>query len=277
MTYPKCLKAPRSWSLRFAAIVSVAIALSAMGAAGLEGSAVAQQSGEATPVQTVAEQFLLAAANGDRIAHGLDAVRVDSALVRAAAFHARQMAAHGTISHQFPGEPELAERAASAGARLSLVTENVAQASNPGIIHDLWMKSAGHRANLLDPQVDAVGISVISRNGQFYAVEDFARSVRSLSFAQQEQTVSQLIESMGVRVAPTSDDARRTCSLSTGYGGQRPPSFVLRYTAADLSRLPQQLQTRLISGRYHEAMIGACATGNTTPFSVYAIAVLLYP
>jgi len=229
------------------------------------------------PVQSVAEQFLLSEANGDRVAHGLEPVRVDAALVQAALTHAREMAARGEISHQFAGEVALADRAATAGARFSLVTENVAVATRPGVIHGMWMQSAGHRANLLDPKVDAVGIAVVSRGREFYAVEDFARTVRRMSLAEQEGAVGGLIESTGVSVAPTTEDARQTCALGTGYAGARRPWFVMRFTAADLTQLPDQLRTRLMSGRVHEAVVGACVPEKETPFSGYAVAVMLYP
>jgi len=243
---------------------------------GLVGCA-AELLAQATPVQTLNEQYLVAAANADRASRGLGALRVDGNLIAAATLHARQMVAHGEISHQFAGEPELAARASAAGSHFSLVTENVAVASNPTAIHDLWMHSAGHRANLLDPQVDAIGVAVIERNGQFYAVEDFARTVAKMSYADQEAAVGRLIVQSGVDVAPTTEDARRTCTMETGYAGSRQPWFVMRFTAADLSRLPDQLQTRLASGKYRQAVVGAGALDKGSPFSGYAVAVLLYP
>jgi hypothetical protein len=230
--------------------------------------------------QTVSEQYLLAAANQDRAMHRLLPVRLDSTLVRAAIDHARQMANHGGISHQFAGEQELAERASAAGAKFSRVTENVAEASNAALIHDLWMQSPGHRANLLDPNVDSVGIAVISRNGQLYAVEDFARAVATLSVAQQEAAVAYLLEQAGVSLsadAATQQDARATCRMGTGFAGARKPWFVMRYTAADLDRLPHELASRLSSGKYHIASVGACANSEPSSFTSYNIAVLLYP
>ena len=153
------------------------------------------------PAPNVAEQYLLAAANQDRVARGLQPLRFDPTLSQAALFHARQMAAHAEISHQFPGEPELSTRGASAGAHFSLITENVAEAPESTMIHDLWMHSKGHRANLLDPNVDVVGISVVVRDHQFYAVEDFANTVDTLSFNQQETTVASLLAQSGVQIA----------------------------------------------------------------------------
>src|SRR6201999_979649 len=109
-------------------------------------------------------------------------------------------------------------RGKSAGARFSMIAENVAEAQTAVRIHYAWMNSPGHRANLLDPHVDAVGISVRGRNGQLYAVEDFERSVESLTLEQQEQTVARLIAAAGpVTIVPAADDGRQTCAQSTGF------------------------------------------------------------
>src|ERR1700712_4890151 len=85
----------------------------------------------------VSEQYLLAAANRDRIAHDLRPLHLNASLISAALQHARLILAHRTISHQFSGEADLAARAANAGAHFSLVTENVAEASNSALIHEL--------------------------------------------------------------------------------------------------------------------------------------------
>jgi Cysteine-rich secretory protein family len=235
---------------------------------------------QAAAMPNVAEQYLLAAANQDRAAHGLPPLHRDPILAQAALYHARQMAAHAEISHQFPGEPDLSVRGARAGAHFSLITENVAEAADSTMIHDLWMHSKGHRANLLDPNVDSVGISVVARDHQFFAVEDFASTVKSLSFNEQELTVAVLLEQSGLQVGGKGisvEDARRTCSMSTGYAGHRQPWFIMRYTAGRLSELPSQLQSRLNSGKYHEAVVGACVSTDSGPFTAYNIAVLLYP
>lgn len=228
----------------------------------------------------VAEQYLLAAANQDRAAHGLPPLHRDPVLAEAALYHARQMAAHAGISHQFPGESDLSARGARAGAHFSLITENVAEAPDSAMIHDLWMHSKGHRENLLDPNVDSVGISVVARDHQFFAVEDFARTVKPLSFNEQEMTVATLLEQSGLQIGGKGirvEDARRTCSMPTGYAGRRQPWFIMRYTAGRLTELPSQLQSRLNSGKYHQAAVGACVSTDSGPFTAYNIAVLLYP
>lgn len=126
---------------------------------------------------SAAEQVLLASANRDRAAHGLPPLKWDATLARAARHHALRMAQQNGLSHQFPGEPDLPARAAAAGSRFSSLAENVAEGPTPAYIHAQWMKSPHHRANLLDADLDSVGIAVSRRNGLLFAVEDFSRAV----------------------------------------------------------------------------------------------------
>jgi hypothetical protein len=227
---------------------------------------------------SVAEQYLFSAANSERIERGLQPLRWDTDLYAAASYHAQEMAQRESISHQYAGEPELAARGEEAGVHFSVIAENVAEAPTAVMIHDAWMHSAGHRANLLDPRVDSVAIRVVSREGQLYAVEDFDRSVQQMSLTEQEQHVAQLLQSnAGVQVVPATADARRTCTMDSGYAGNHRPMFVMRYTAVDLNQVPTELERRLASGRYSYAAVGACPAEDTHNFTAYSIAVLLYP
>ena len=128
-----------------------------------------------------AERVLLDAANRDRAAHGLQALQWDAALAAAARAHAQRMAQHNALSHQFPGEAPMQDRARQAGARFSLVAENVALGPTAAGIHTQWMNSPPHRANLLDHELNSVGIAVVQSGGTLFAVEDFSNAVPSLS------------------------------------------------------------------------------------------------
>lgn len=228
--------------------------------------------------RSVAEQYLFQAANAERAQRGLPALRWDGALYRAATNHAIEMARRQSISHQYPGEAELSARCQQAGAHFSVVAENVAEAPTAVRVHQAWMNSPGHRENLLDPRVDAVAISVIRLGNQLYAVQDFERAVTELSYTDQENAVAALVYAAGpMELVPDSTDARRTCELGSGYAGLRQPAYVVRYTSADLGRLPDDLRARLASGRYRQAAIGACALPNEQAFTAYSIAVLLFP
>ena len=223
----------------------------------------------------VAEQYLLSAVNQERAAHDLAPVRLDATLCRAALGHAQRMAARGDISHQFAGEPELAARGAEAGARFSRITENVGEGPSIVQMHEALMRSPGHRRNILDAEVDAVGIAVLLWNGQLYAVEDFQTTVRNLTLGQQEAVVGMALDALGVEMVP-SEQARETCAMDAGYAGEYAPAYVIRYTTDDLTKLPARLTTRLSSGREHRAAVGACVSNRQSSFSEYRIAVLLY-
>lgn len=226
----------------------------------------------------VAEQYLFTAANQERVARGLAPLHLDLALSQASILHAEQMADHEDIAHQFPGEPDLEERGAGAGVRFSLIAENVGEAPTSVILQNLWMNSPDHRANLLDPEVDAVGIAVIQRDDELYAVEDFASTVAPLSLDQQENAVAKVLTKEGMSVGGTmSAVARITCAMPSGYVGVRRPQYIMRYTASSLSDLPVDLKIRLSSGRFHQAVVGACSDQRKTAFTAYNIAVLLYP
>jgi hypothetical protein len=227
---------------------------------------------------SVAEQYLFNAVNAERAQQHLRPLRWDAALYRASSFHANAMAAHGTISHQFTGEPELSARGANAGAHFNVIAENVAMAPNAVQIHEMWMKSPHHRDNILDPAVNQVAIRVVLRNGELYAVEDFDHAVANLSLDEQEERVAILVQSVTpISMLPDTADARRSCAMSTGYAGRLRPWFVMRFTAGELDRLPDKLVDKLESGKYRQATVGACAASGTEHFSAYNIAVMLYP
>ena len=122
------------------------------------------------------EQFLFEAVNHERSAQGLPPLKWSDSLAAAARKHAQQMAAQNSLSHQFTGEPNLAARATQAGARFTWLSENIAQGPSPARIHAQWMNSPNHRANILDSDMDSIGVAVAEHNGQLFAVEDFCKA-----------------------------------------------------------------------------------------------------
>lgn len=112
-----------------------------------------------------------------------------------------------------------------------------------------------------------------------FAVEDFSQAVANLNHQEQERQVSEALASRGLQVdvrATATDDARRTCEMDRGWAGSR-PGLVVRYEAGDLSRLPDELEQKIQSGRYRAAAVGACeSTGGTRGFTRFRVAVLLY-
>jgi uncharacterized protein YkwD len=126
--------------------------------------------------QSKGERELFDAANRARKAQGLASLKWDDALATAARKHAEQMASHGSAGHQFPGEPSLPGRATKAGAHFLSLAENVDEGPTATAVHESFMKSPLHRANILDRDMDSVGIGIAIRNGQLFVVEDFSKA-----------------------------------------------------------------------------------------------------
>ena len=122
------------------------------------------------------EHELFEAANRERHRQGLSTLKWDDSLAAAARKHAAEMLKHNSVSHQFPGEPSLPTRAHQAGVRFTWISENVDQGRGAEIIHDRLMKSPLHRANILDRDMDTVGVGVAQGKGQLFVVEDFSKA-----------------------------------------------------------------------------------------------------
>jgi hypothetical protein len=222
------------------------------------------------------DQTLLQLANRERAAHGLSALKWSASLAGATHQHAVRMAQQNTLAHQLHGEAGLAERASQSGARFSSIAENVALGPSAESIHQQWMNSPPHRANLLDPQLNSVGIAVENRKGTLFAVEDFSLAAETLSLLEQEGIVNEQLRDRGLHLLEDAKDARRSCPLDNGYAGNLTPSFVLHYATADLQSLPDMLEQRIQTGKYHSAAVGACPNTAKNGLSAYRIAVLIY-
>ncbi len=234
-------------------------------------------SGPAADLRGDSEQ-MLALANQAREQAGVGRLEWDAALARAALTHCRRMAMEGPIAHRYGGELDVAGRAALAGAHFSVIEENVAIGSSASQIHQEWMHSPGHRANLLSPEVNRVGVAVVAARGVLYAVADYSRAVQNLSPAQVEERVAALLRPSGVQLLDNPAMARAACRTDVGVPRGHPePHFIMRWQSGDLSQLPKQLVDKLDSGHYRQAEVGGCPAHEMQgSFSAYRVAVLLY-
>ncbi|HET8668292.1 MAG TPA: CAP domain-containing protein [Terriglobales bacterium] len=153
-----------------------------------QARACAEHSGESDPAGA---RELLRLVNQERAKHGRAALEWDDRLEQVALEHAYLMAEHKQISHQFSGEPNLRLRLAKTSIRLDHSGENVAD-DNSGIIsaHVGLMNSPPHRANILSPDYNAIGIAVVKRGGYYYVVEDFAHRLPEVGAAEVEGQIT---------------------------------------------------------------------------------------
>jgi hypothetical protein len=223
------------------------------------------------------ERILFDAANNERAERSLPALHWDESLAAAARKHAHRMAFYNILEHQLSGEPDLTARLTEAGARFSMIAENIAVAPNSETIHTGWMNSPGHRGNILNPRLTAVGIAAVRGSGGLFAVQDFSLPVTVLSIEQQERKVISLVTAAGVRRVTASDDARKTCDLERGVSVSGTRSVQsMRFEVSDLSKLPESVERNLHQLSFEKAEVGACRASSSSGFAHYRVAILLF-
>jgi Cysteine-rich secretory protein family len=227
----------------------------------------------ALPQAGAQESALLDAINHERTSAGLPALQWDAALATSARQHAQLMAQKNTLSHQFPGELSLQDRATQNGAHFSVISENIAQGPSVMGLHTQWMNSPPHRANILDSEVNSVGIAIVQSGNSLFAVEDFSSAVGNLSLAEQEKQVTALLAARGLHQVTATPEARKTCTWDHGSVGPK-PLLVLHIEATDLKHLPPDVEQKIQPDKYHSATIGAC---DAAGFAGFRIAILLFP
>lgn len=224
-----------------------------------------------------AEKALLQMANQVRAEHGVAPLVWNSALARAARAHAKRVVSEpGELQHQYPGEPDVVARASHDGALFSAVAENLARGGqNPSELQQVWMSTPVHRANLLDPKMNAVGIGVIESGGLLSAVEDFAHTVTAPKRDDIESQVMKALQKAGISSVKMTDAARSNCESqsNTAPGAQ----LVVHWEGSSPGQLPDVLVQRIARGTYQSAAVGACPSAQSNQgFSTYRVAVLLY-
>jgi hypothetical protein len=215
--------------------------------------------------------------NHDRVAQGLQPLRWNAALATAAQAHAERMAGENYLSHEYPGEGDVGARAARAGAHFQAIAENIATGPNGEGIEDEWMHSTPHRRNILDPQMNALGVGVVERRGTLYAVEDFDDASEALSAAQVESRVGALLRKEGIEPMASHEAAEEACATGSGYPKYGTGRLVVRFDTPDLRQLPDQVAAQLRGGDYRKASVAACENANRQGnFTTYRVAIVLY-
>jgi uncharacterized protein YkwD len=122
---------------------------------------------------------IVQATNAERSSAGLQALRANSRLMEAAQLHADQMARLGRLEHVLSGGqyPRPEDRLAAAGYQWSSYAENIAMGqTSASAAMDSWMRSSGHRANILSASVTEIGVGFARDSaGRPYYVQVFGR------------------------------------------------------------------------------------------------------
>jgi uncharacterized protein YkwD len=155
------------------------------------------QQAVATPAPTGAqltryEKMLCDMANAERKKHGLPLLKISPALSDVARGHSREMAQKNYFAHESPTATRrtIMNRYMLKFKRTPrLVAENIFKMETSGFYqlserdfrraHEGWMKSPGHRANILRSSPaggpSEIGVGIVVKDGSFWATQNFSR------------------------------------------------------------------------------------------------------
>lgn len=102
--------------------------------------------------------------NHTRQVHGVGLLHIDKRLEKAAISHSEWMNKHEILSHE-ENDKEPWDRVKIFGVPYTNVGENIAFDDNVGDTFDMWMKSAGHKKNILNKEYKFVGFG---RSGNYW-------------------------------------------------------------------------------------------------------------
>ena len=238
-----------------------------------------------------AEQVLLDLANQARAQAGAPRLTLDAGLCQAARAHAEAMLAARQLSHQFVGEPSLPQRLGTATrTQLDQEGENVALDFDAATGHEHLMLSPPHRANLLNPAYNVIGLGVVRSGDRLYIVQDFGHALPTYSVTEVKDRIAATVAQARHQASqpalarsdlPTADDA--ACSmahadkLSTAPVHQLAQRYtVLTYTSLHPELLPVNADHALASHNLRSFSVGACyARTETYPTGIYWVVLSL--
>lgn len=236
-----------------------------------------------------AERQLLELANAERVRAGLAPLKMDDGLVRAARAHAAKMAAEEQLSHQFAGEPTLADRISETSLlHLDRAGENVATAPDVDGAHHALMASPPHRDNLLSPNFNVAGIGVVRKGAQLFVAQDFGDSIATVSVQQAQGLVEESIERLReqahmprlARVSNNNMEARACAMAQADSLSAAPPltaGYMLKYTSMTPEKLPAAISKVIAQRGLRTYSAGTCyARTPKYPSGAYWVVLIFY-
>jgi uncharacterized protein YkwD len=237
------------------------------------------------------EQQLLALANQSRKQAGAPQLQLDAGLSQAARIHAQAMLEARQLSHQFDGEPSLPSRLADrTDLQLDQEGENVALDYDAQHGHEHLMLSPPHRANLLNPAYNVVGLGVVRSGDRLYIVQDFGHALPNYSSAEVKDQVAAALNqarhqagqpALERRDLQSTDAAASSMAQADKHGTASVRALaekftVLTYTSLHPETLPAGTGHALTSRNLHTFSIGECyRRTDTYPTGVYWVVLSL--
>lgn len=250
--------------------------------------ALAQRSSDFDPA---GEDQIIALINQERTQRGLQPVVKDESLTRAARLHTVMMVEKRELTHRLADEPVLRDRVAVTGIAFDAAGENVAYDANVQHAHVEFMHSPGHRANILLPKFNAVGVGVVHSGNLIWVTEDFAQKMGVTSASEAAGIVKHKFAELRKKVGspPSSEHSmpelgRIACEMAhkDHLDTQSPRHLadakgVLAWTATDPAKLPEQVRQMAEQRNSTNYSLGVCyAASASYPSKVFWIVMLAF-
>jgi len=252
-------------------------------------SAFACGSAFAQTIRSPAQRLILNLINEERTKAGVHELKWNDQLGQSALSHARRMVEEGQLGHQLAEEPELGDRIRSTGLRFDAWGENVAAAGNPEEIHQALMNSPPHRANILDPKYNAVGIALLSHGRDLYAVENFATVYPALSETQfwnaivtafNETRKAKRFSIVGARADLRLKQAAcsETSDLNVVFHGEPGAKNVIIFSSSSPEKLPPDMLEVASDPSLVHMNLGVCfRPGKEQGYASFRVVAAFYP
>lgn len=241
------------------------------------------------------EMDLFNLVNIEREKLGLAHVRFSPPLSFLARKHSQDMAQREDISHLSTSGEAYSDRLVEGGFYFIKNGENVAysQTFMPEFIHKGFMDSPGHRANVLDPDFDELGIGVVFKKDKgYYVTQDFVRALapkgRIEAEAEVEENINKIRRVYSLPPISFLKEANRfaqQCSINKAKGRPLPSipahfgeSHIVYIRSASFEYVYSKYKDKLLNINYESGGLGIEFSRNEeSPGGTYYITLLLFP
>jgi len=236
------------------------------------------------------ESALLELINAERSGRGLTTLAWEPTLARLARAHAADMKRSGRATHHSSADGAVfSDRLARTDLRVSAMAENVAFDRDVTSAHRGLMASPGHRANILNAGLGAVGIGIVSDGkGSIYVVEDFATLIVRMTDEEAARAIRDAVAgfrstgggavphdaALSARLSSAVEKLVRSDSVDLDPIVVDGPAWVFSYTSMDPAQLPSNVVRRLPDARGYGAAVSFRRTPSY-PFGTYWVVVAL--
>ncbi len=241
------------------------------------------------------EQGLFNLVNIERKKLGLTPVKLSPPLSFHARKHSQNMALRGDISHLSTSGETYSERLVEGRFYFIKIGENVAYSQTyiPEFIHQSFMDSPGHRANVLDPDFDELGIGVVFKKDKgYYVTQDFIRALAPKGRIEAESEVEENINRIRrvyslppILFLAEANRFAQQCSINKAKDRSPPPipshfgeTHVFYTRTPSFEHLYSEYEDKLLDLNYETGGLGIEFSRNKeSPGGAYFITLLLFP